>query len=75
VVVIVVDGGAHTLQANTAKPPLNRSEQGGRNALLGDISKGARLKKTVTNDRSGPAVDSASHSSVGIPVDLLFIRI
>ncbi|KAF3927366.1 hypothetical protein ABW21_db0204151 [Orbilia brochopaga] len=28
----------------------------GRGALLGDISKGIRLKKAVTNDRSAPAV-------------------
>uniref|UniRef100_A0A3B3CX34 WH2 domain-containing protein n=1 Tax=Oryzias melastigma TaxID=30732 RepID=A0A3B3CX34_ORYME len=44
--------------ANTEKPSLNRSEQQGRNALLSDISKGARLKKTVTNDRSGPVFES-----------------
>ncbi len=28
----------------------------GRNALLSDISKGAKLKKAVTNDRSAPIV-------------------
>lgn len=45
-------------QANTEKPALNKSEQQGRNALLSDINKGARLKKTVTNDRSAPVLES-----------------
>lgn len=49
-------------QANTEKPNLSRSEQHGRSALLSDIGKGARLKKTVTNDRSAPVFDSKSMS-------------
>lgn len=49
-------------QANTEKPNLNRNEQQGRNALLGDICKGARLKKAVTNDRSAPTLDSESRT-------------
>uniref|UniRef100_A0A671U5D6 WH2 domain-containing protein n=1 Tax=Sparus aurata TaxID=8175 RepID=A0A671U5D6_SPAAU len=48
--------------ANTEKPNLNRNEQQGRNALLGDICKGARLKKAVTNDRSAPTLDSESRT-------------
>ncbi|KAJ8255394.1 hypothetical protein GJAV_G00204380 [Gymnothorax javanicus] len=43
--------------ANTEKPSLSKSEQQGRSALLSDISKGAKLKKAVTNDRSAPVLD------------------
>uniref|UniRef100_A0AAZ3SPJ3 WH2 domain-containing protein n=1 Tax=Oncorhynchus tshawytscha TaxID=74940 RepID=A0AAZ3SPJ3_ONCTS len=43
--------------ANTQKPSLSKNEAQGRNALLSDIGKGARLKKAVTNDRSQPALD------------------
>lgn len=45
-------------QANTQKPSLSKNEAQGRNALLSDIGKGARLKKAVTNDRSQPIIDS-----------------
>ncbi len=45
-------------QANTEKPKLNKKDHNARGALLGDIHKGARLKKTVTNDRSAPTFDS-----------------
>ncbi|PGH05392.1 hypothetical protein AJ80_08360 [Polytolypa hystricis UAMH7299] len=40
----------------------------GRGALLGDITKGARLKKAVTNDRSAPAIVRDSNASSGPPV-------
>lgn len=36
---------------------------GKRSALLSDISQGARLKKTVTNDRSSPLVDATKQAS------------
>ncbi|KAM9123563.1 WAS/WASL-interacting protein family member 1 isoform 1-T4 [Pangshura tecta] len=51
--------------ANTEKPSLNRSEQAGRNALLSDISKGKKLKKAVTNDRSAPVLDKPKGSGGG----------
>ena len=41
-------------------PPVGGGSKGGgtanRGALLGEIHKGAKLKKTVTNDRSAPVV-------------------
>nr|XP_015811402.2 WAS/WASL-interacting protein family member 3 [Nothobranchius furzeri] len=40
------------------EPPKPRSTGGGRNALLADIHKGAKLRKvTQVNDRSAPAAD------------------
>ncbi|OCT59888.1 WAS/WASL-interacting protein family member 2 isoform X1 [Xenopus laevis] len=46
-------------QANTEPPKLRRDEQKGRNALLGDICKGAKLKKTTgVNDRSAPVLEA-----------------
>ncbi|ULU01056.1 hypothetical protein L3Y34_001442 [Caenorhabditis briggsae] len=38
--------------SSAAPPPASSA----RNALLGDIQKGMKLKKTVTNDRSAPSV-------------------
>ena len=43
-----------SFSASSGRPPKAKS----RGALLSDIHGGAKLKKTVTNDRSGPTVDS-----------------
>ena len=45
-------------QANTVAPSLNKKEAKTRGALLGDIHKGMKLKKTVTVDKSGPSIES-----------------
>ncbi|KAI4174762.1 MAG: hypothetical protein LQ343_002133 [Gyalolechia ehrenbergii] len=49
-----------------ARPPPAVAKD--RGALLTDITKGAKLKKAVTNDRSAPQVGKASGSSGGPPV-------
>ncbi|KAI9839861.1 MAG: hypothetical protein M1819_000053 [Sarea resinae] len=49
-----------------ARPPPAASKD--RSALLGDITKGARLKKAVTNDRSAPIIGKESSSSAGPPI-------
>uniref|UniRef100_W5MGG6 WAS/WASL interacting protein family member 3 n=1 Tax=Lepisosteus oculatus TaxID=7918 RepID=W5MGG6_LEPOC len=70
----------HPPLSQDAPSKLKHDEQRGRNALLADIQKGARLKKVMQiNDRSAPAVDrnkglskrgsrSTNHSSsINIP--------
>ncbi|XP_031689759.1 WAS/WASL-interacting protein family member 2 isoform X1 [Oncorhynchus kisutch] len=52
-------------QANTTPPKLNRDEAKGRGALLGDIHKGAKLKKVgVVNDRSAPILENPKGDGV-----------
>ncbi|KAI4098655.1 MAG: hypothetical protein L6R37_006385 [Teloschistes peruensis] len=51
--------------ATPSRPPAAVAK--GRGALLTDITKGAKLKKAVTNDRSAPQVDQRSSSSAGPP--------
>ena len=45
-------GAAASPSVGTVKP----RDSSKRGALLGDIRKGAKLRKTVTNDRSAPRV-------------------
>lgn len=51
-----VPSGPHGGNKKSSKPPE-------RGALLNQIHKGARLKKTVTNDRSAPTVGSKSNKN------------
>ena len=44
-------------EANIEKPKLSKKQEKDRGALLTDIHKGRKLKKAVTNDRSGPVLD------------------
>lgn len=48
-------------QANTVPPQLSKKEGKSRGALLDQIHKGARLKKAVTVDKSGPLLESELH--------------
>ncbi|CAI9556289.1 unnamed protein product [Staurois parvus] len=53
-------------QANTEPPKLNRDEQRGRGALLNDICKGAKLKKTTAvSDRSAPVIEKPKGAGGG----------
>ncbi len=47
-------------KALESKPKLNKNAAKDRSAMLNDITKfkAGKLKKTVTNDRSGPVLDS-----------------
>ncbi|KAL8831369.1 MAG: hypothetical protein Q9170_005332, partial [Blastenia crenularia] len=48
-----------------ARPPPAAAKD--RGALLTDITKGAKLKKAVTNDRSAPQINKAGGASNGLP--------
>ncbi|KAL8902740.1 MAG: hypothetical protein Q9207_004415 [Kuettlingeria erythrocarpa] len=48
-----------------ARPPPALAKD--RGALLTDITKGARLKKAVTNDRSAPVIGTGGSSAAGPP--------
>ncbi|KAI4125630.1 MAG: hypothetical protein LQ338_004157 [Usnochroma carphineum] len=48
-----------------ARPPPTVAKD--RGALLTDITKGTKLKKAVTNDRSAPQIQNSGSSSIGPP--------
>ncbi len=53
-------------QANIEKPKLSKKEEKGRGSLLSEIHKGAKLKKSVTVDKSGPILDQRKCGNVGV---------
>ncbi|MCJ1261999.1 hypothetical protein MMC22_001868 [Lobaria immixta] len=59
-------GGPPNATTLPARPPAATTKD--RGALLTDITKGARLKKAVTNDRSAPQVGKTASISAGPPV-------
>ncbi|MCJ1484547.1 hypothetical protein MMC06_004718 [Schaereria dolodes] len=59
-------GGPLNSSTLPARPPPTVTKD--RGALLTDITKGARLKKAVTNDRSAPVVGNEKSPSTGPPV-------
>ncbi|RMX57508.1 hypothetical protein pdam_00005768 [Pocillopora damicornis] len=48
-------------------PPKSSGKPQSRGALLSQIHQGAKLKKTVTNDRSAPTVSSLKGSKI-VPI-------